>query len=160
MTSFTRRAALLAAGLVLSTGCGTPPAPTPPDTKPEKPAHSHPTTGPVRGGAIGEWGEEDYHLEVVPDRAAGTITAYVLDGTVTKVTAVSAKTLTLSLTATPPVTIPLEPKPQDGDEAGRSSRFVGTHDALKKPDLFSGSVSGEVDGKKYTGEFREKPAKK
>lgn len=152
------RTLLLATGLALLTGCGPVGTPTSPP-KDEPPAHNHPTTGPA-GGAIIEWGEEEYHLEFLADHATGEATVYVLDETAKKVTTVTAKTLTLSLTATPPVTITLDAKPQDGDAAGTSSRFVGKNDALKKEGLFSGSVSGEVDGKNYTGEFKEKARKK
>ena len=33
-------------------------------------------TGPHKG-PVAEWGEEEYHVEVVPDAQAGTVTAYV-----------------------------------------------------------------------------------
>lgn len=152
------RLLLLAAVAALAVGCGPTTTPTStPATEPK--AHDHPTTGPS-GGAIVEWGEEEYHLEFLADHATGEATVYVLDQTAKKVTAVPAKTLTLSVTATPPVTVTLDAKPQDGDAAGSSSRFVGKSDALKKDGLFSGSISGEVGGKKYTGEFKEKARKK
>lgn len=152
------RTLLLAAVAALAVGCGPTAAPTStPATEPR--AHDHPTVGPS-GGAVVEWGEEEYHLEFLADHATGEATVYVLDGTAKKVKAVSAKTLTLSVTATPPVTVRLDAKPQEGDADGSSSRFVGKSDGLKKNGLFSGSISGEVDGKKYTGDFKEKARKK
>lgn len=149
--------ALLFAALVA--GCGPTTSPTTSPAKMDPPAHEHPTVGPS-GGVVVEWGEEEYHLEFLADRTAGEATVYVLDGTAKKVTAVGAKSLTLSLEGTPPVTVTLEPKPQEGDPAGKSSRFVGKSDALKKEGLFSGSLSGEVGGKNYTGDFKEKARKK
>lgn len=157
MTTLSRLA--LPGLLALAAGCGAPAPPASSGGKPKPPAHEHPTVGPA-GGAIVEWGDDEYHLEFIADRAAGTAAVYVLDQTAKQVTAVSAKSLTLSLDASPPVVVPLTPKPQDGDPTGRSSRFVGTHDALKKDGQFTGSVSGEVDGKKYTGDFKERPTGK
>jgi hypothetical protein len=145
--------------LAVAVGCGSPTAPTPAAKGKTPPAHDHPTVGPA-GGAIVEWGEEDYHLEFIADRAAGEAVVYVLDKTAKAVTAIGSKTLTVSLEGTPPVTVTLEPKPQDGDPAGKSSRFVGKHDALKKDGTLTGSVSGEVDGKKYTGDFKFRSVEK
>jgi hypothetical protein len=157
-TRIYRPALLLAAGLALIVGCGPNTAPaSAPATEPK--AHDHPTVGPS-GGTIVEWGEEEYHLEFLADHATGEVTVYVLDETAKKVKAVTTKTLTLSVTATPPVTVTLDAKPQEGDATGSSSRFVGKSDALKKDGLFTGSISGEVDGKKYTEEFKEKARKK
>ena len=159
--AFPRRLAGLipAVAVALVAGCGPATTPTTAPPKDDPAAHSHPTVGPS-GGTIVEWGEEVYHLEFLADRTTGTATVYVLDGTAKKVKAIPSKSLTLSLPGTPPVAVTLDPKPQDGDAAGQSSRFVGKHDALKNEALVSGSISGEVGGEKYSGDFTEKPAKK
>ena len=47
--------------------------------------------------------------------------------------------------------------PQDGDPKGKASRFVATHDSLGKEQEFEGTVSGEIDGKPYAGDFKEEP---
>lgn len=139
------RSILLALPLAFLVGCGTTPT-TPPT---EKVAHNHPTLGP-HGGPLVEWGEEEFHLEVVIDRPTGTATVYVLDEEAKTEMPVTAKTLTMSVNGEPPTVVTLNPVPNS------SSRFTGTHDLFKKDDKRAGSVSGEHNGKKYSGNFREK----
>ena len=54
--------------------------------------------------------------------------------------------------------------PLETEKDGKSSRFVGTHDALGIIREFSGTITGEVKGTPYTGDFKEEahtePAKK
>ena len=56
--------------------------------------------------------------------------------------------------------------PQHGDPAGKSSRLVATHDHRGTEQEFEGTVSGEIGGKPYLGEFEveahtePKPGKK
>ena len=45
--------------------------------------------------------------------------------------------------------------PMDGEPKGRSSRYVGTHDNLGKVQEFEGTLTGLVDGKPYSGDFKE-----
>lgn len=139
------RSVLLSLALALLVGCGST-TPTPPT---EKAAHNHPSRGP-HGGPLVEWGEEEFHLEVVIDRPTGTATVYVLDDEAKAEVAVTAKVLTLSLTGEPPTVVTLNAVPNS------SSKFVGTHELFKKDDKLAGSVSGEHGGKKYSGKFREK----
>lgn len=160
MTRFNCRSAMLTLGLAALVGCGAV-STTQPATKPDDtPAHAHPSAGP-HGGPLVEWGEEELHLEVVIDRPAGTASVYVLGEDAKTLVPVATKTLTLSLNGEPPtvVTLTADPQESDGKDKG-SSRFVGKHEAFKKDGLLSGSVSGEKDGKKYTGKFREKAPKK
>lgn len=152
--------------LVLSAfvvGCGptTSTTPTTPAKSNDPPSHNHPTTGP-HGGPIVEWSAEDeLHLEVVIDHKTGAVTVYVLDEQVKDSVAITTKTLTLSIPGTPPITVSLTADPDEGDRVmkGVSSRFTGQDDALKSDQLFSGSVSGEKDGRGYTGKFKEKKPK-
>lgn len=119
-------------------------------------AHVGPHKGP-----IAEWGDEEYHLEVVADVKTGEVTVYVygnhdeLDKGTTK--AIDAKTLTLSLKTTDPATtVKLEAKPAKGDPEGKSSVFVAKSDAFKTDKKLAGSVSGKVGNKPYTGDFKQK----
>lgn len=160
MTTITRSLALLP--FLLLAGCGPTPTSPPalPSGKGEEPAHTHPSAGP-HGGPLVEWGEDDLHLEVMIDRPTATATVYVLGEDAKTAVPVSAKTLTLTVNGEPPTVITLTATPQDGDTAEKgSSRFVGKHDALKKEERLSGSVSGQVGENKYTGKFREKAPKK
>jgi hypothetical protein len=55
--------------------------------------------------------------------------------------------------------VDLKAVPQDGDPAGKSSRFVGKHDSFGKEQEFEGTMSGVVDGKPYAGDFKEEEHK-
>lgn len=47
--------------------------------------------------------------------------------------------------------------PLDGEAEGTASRFVGNHEKLGVVQEFAGSISGEVEGTPYVGEFQEEP---
>jgi hypothetical protein len=149
---------VLVAVLALA-GCGGPPPAAPPKAGPPKAApdgrkHDHGAEGP-HGGAIAEWGEEEYHPEFTVDHATQEATVYVLDGSAKKAAPIDAKELTLTLKLSPPVTVALAAKPQEGDPAGKSSRFVGRHQEFGKDQEFAGTISGQVGGKPYSGDFKE-----
>lgn len=120
--------------------------------------HAH-AIGPHKGQVV-EWGEEDYHVEFVPDAKTGTVTVYVYgsheDLDAAKVTAIDSKSLVLTLKTSPTTTIKLEPKPAKGDPAGKSSVFVGKHDVLTKDMNWEGTISGKVGTKPYSGDFKPK----
>jgi hypothetical protein len=156
MRKFTLLLAALAGPLVV--GCGAPPAPS--GTAPTPPKHQHPTKGP-HGGPLVEWGDEDYHLEVVADKAAGEVTVYVfgdhdaLPGW--QAAAIDAKTLTLTVKSAEPVaTVTLEAKPAKDDPAGKASVFAGKHDAFKADKKLAGTLSGKSGDKPYSGDFKQK----
>src|SRR4051794_36238606 len=69
----------------------------------------HPDKGP-HGGAVIEWGDEEYHLEFTVDRKTRQATVYVLDGNIRKAKPIAAKQLTLTLTQ-PVLTVMLEASP-------------------------------------------------
>jgi hypothetical protein len=118
--------------------------------------HEHPEFGP-RGGALAEWGDEEYHAELVVDRAQGQATVYLLDGLAKKDVPTEALTVDLTITSlTPPVSLTLKADPQKKDPEGKSSRFVGTHDKLKGSGKLKGEITGKMKGTPYTGTFEEK----
>lgn len=152
-------AALLGTALTVAAGCGdggsqAKDAKTPASDKGK--VHEHPHEGPHKG-ALAEWGEEEYHIEFTVDHKTKEATVYVLDGSAKKAKPIDAKTLTLTLKLQPPVTVSLAAQAQDGDPAGQASRFVGKHDALGKVMEFTGTISGSVGGKPYSGDFKEEP---
>ena len=57
----------------------------------------------------------------------------------------------------PQFQLELLPKPLEGEDEGLSSCFSGTHENLGKVQEFAGTISGEVDGKPYAGDFKEEP---
>jgi hypothetical protein len=116
--------------------------------------------GPHKG-PVAEWGEEEFHLEVVADRKTGDVTVYVYgdhkDLHKGKAAAIDSKTLTLSLKTTDPTTtIKLEPKPAKDDPSGRSSVFVGKSDAFKTEKKLVGTIGGKIGSKPYSGDFKQK----
>ena len=116
--------------------------------------------GPNKG-PVAEWGEEEYHLEILPDAKTGAVTVYVYgnhdDLHKGKKKAIDAKGLTLVLKSTDPnTTVKLEPAPEKDDPKGASTKFTGKSDAFKKEMKISGTVSGKVGTKPYSGDFKQK----
>jgi hypothetical protein len=115
--------------------------------------------GPHKGIVV-EWGEEEYHPELVMDRKEGAVTAYIYgnhkDLHKAKKKAIDSKTLVLTLKTDPPTTIKLEPAPEKDDPKGLSTKFLGKHDVLKKEKKWSGTLSGKVGTKPYSGDFKQK----
>ena len=107
-----------------------------------------------------EWGDEEYHPEIVVDKEKGTVTVYVYGGEddlkKAKFKPIDAKTLTLSLKTDPATTIKLEAAPEKDDPKGSSSKFTGKSDALKKDMKWEGTLSGKVGTKPYSGDFKQK----
>lgn len=142
--------AALAVGL--AAGC-TKPAES--KTKPA-PAAAHPEEGP-HGGALAEWGDDEaYHAEFTVDHKTKQATVYILGGDAKTAKPIATKELTLTLKQTPPVAVKLTASPQSGDPEGKSSRFVGTHDAFGVEKEFEGSIVATVDGAQRAGDFKEK----
>src|SRR5712691_5214966 len=134
---------VLAAGVLFAVGCHTSSDTKEKDSKPAV-THDHPTGGPHKGVLV-EWGEEDYHVEFTVDRKTQETAVYILGPDAKTYKPIKTKEITLTLKATPPVTIKLAASPQTDDPPGTSSRFVGRHEILGKEQLFSGEISGEVD---------------
>ncbi len=122
--------------------------------------------GGVRGQEVGphkmpvaEWGDEEYHVEVIPDAKAGTVTLVVYgnhdDLHKAKRKAIDAKSLSVAFKS-PALTVKAAPSPDKGDPAGKSSRFVGKADGLEKLIKIEGTVSGKVGSKVYSGDFKQK----
>ena len=148
---------LLGLALVLA-GCDskkTEVVPKPADkTGVKKDDHEH-GAGP-HDGTIIELGK--YHGEFVVDHKKKEATVYILDGDVKNPEPITAKKLSLSIKK-PQFQIELKALPLDTDPKDKCSRFVGTHEAFGKEQEFEGTVSGEIDGKPYLGDFKEKPHK-
>jgi hypothetical protein len=126
-------------------------------TKPH--VHDHPDEGP-HGGALAEWGNEEYHAEFTVDHKTKQATVYILDGTAKKAPDIDPAKITevkLSITnVTPPFTLTLKHDPKKSDTKGIA--FVGTHDALGKEMEFKGNISGKIGDKpQYNGDFKEEP---
>lgn len=125
-----------------------------PQAKQDADHHDH-GAGP-HGGAVAEWGDGNYHVEFTVDHGKKEATVYVQGSDGKSAAPVKAAKLLLSINE-PAFQVDLAAQPLDGEAAGSSSRFVGQHDSLGTVREFAGTISGEVDGKPFAGDFEEKP---
>ncbi len=158
MKTFSRIGVVLILGLAIITGCNKKEAghtkgesPAPPANKSDD--HDH-VTGP-HDGPLAEWGGGEYHAEFTVNHEAQEATVYILGADAKKPVAIAAATIRLSIN-NPRFQVELKAAPQDGDPAGKSSRFVGKHEHFGKEQMFEGTISGTMNGKPYAGEFKEK----
>lgn len=152
----------LVAVLTLVAGCSDK-AQTPADQMPSTPAarsntgeegHSH-GEGP-NGGAVADWGGGKYHVEFTVNHDTLEATVFVLDNNAASPAPVKAESLLLTITD-PAFQVELTPSPMEGEAEGTSSRFVGKHENLGIVQEFAGTISGEVQGTPYAGDFQEEP---
>ena len=166
MTRFSLHVSLLLT-LSFALGCGDQPAnkpapaPVAPVTKEE---HGHKEHGHKHGGhgagphegTLADWGGGKFHVEFCVDHSKQEATIYVLGDDEKTATPIKTSTILLSITE-PKVQLELTASPLDGEAEGTASRFVGKHESLGKVQEFAGSISGEVDGTPYVGDFKEEP---
>ena len=119
--------------------------------------HGHPSEGPHHGDLV-ELGNEEYHAEVVHNDDAGTLEIYILDGAATKQVAIDATELTINVSHDgKPEQFVLAAKPDKGDEAGKSSRFVSDEKELAEhldEEGTSPRMVVKINGKSYRGEIK------
>lgn len=156
----------LAALSALLTGCNqSAPPPSAPASSPKPKVESAARTEPhgahgagPHDGAVADWGGGKYHVEFTVDHDKQEATIYVLGSDEKTPAPVKAADGKLMLTiADPAMEVELDAVPQDGDPDGTSSRFVGKHENLGHVQEFAGTISGEVEGTPYTGDFKEEP---
>lgn len=105
-------------------------------------------------GAVADWGGGKFHVEFTVDHDKKEATVFVLGGD--EKTPAPIKSDKISLTIKDPkFQVELVAKPLDGEKDGLASRFIGNHDSLGKVQEFAGTISGEVDGTPYAGDFAE-----
>ena len=155
---------VLVAGTAFVVGC---PAPAPPAPKPappvtqqsaaskEAPKHAAHGTGPHEG-AVADWGGGKYHVEFTVDHDKQEVTVYILGDDEKTATPIKAGTILLSIND-PKFQLELAAAPLEGEAEGTASRFVGKHENIGIVREFAGSISGEVDGTPYVGDFKEEP---
>ena len=152
--------------LALSVGCGTKDnakdGKAGKEAKNGKDDHGH-GAGP-HGGAVADWGGGKFHVEFTVDHDKKQATVYVLGSDEKTPAPIKAKDGQLLLNIEglkdkDKYQVTLKAAPQKGDPEGKASAFVGTHDKLGTVQEFAGTISGEVDGTPYAGEFKEEPAK-
>ncbi len=114
--------------------------------------HSH-GEGP-HGGVIADWGGGKFHVEFTVDHDQKQSIVYILGEDEKTSVPIDATEMTLAI-KDPPTQVTLIASPQEGDPAGKSSRFVGKHDNLGIVREFEGAISGLVGGVPYSGNFKE-----
>lgn len=140
---------------LLLAGCGSQPAANPsPATKAEAPKAEHDHGAGPHGGTIAEWGGGAYHIEFTVDHDKKESVVYVLGGDGKTPAPIKAEKVLLTISE-PSFQVDLIAQPLDGEKEGAASRFVGKHDSLGKVQEFAGSVTAEVDGTPYAGDFQE-----
>jgi hypothetical protein len=146
-----RRILLLAAAilpLALATGCAKAP---PADSGPPQKHHHH----PPHGGTPVVLGDEDYHLELLLDQAAGKLQAYVFDGELENFMRSSAPSIVITATvngASRELVLSAVPNPETGETVGDTSLFEGQADWLKTDPQFDGVLKSiTIRGETYSG---------
>lgn len=143
-----------------------PPVATPSGTSstPES-EHGHPHEGGAahgghgagpHDGTLADWGGGKYHVEFTVDHDKKEATVYVLGSDEKSPEPITAASILLTIKK-PQLQIDMLPVPLDGESGGKSSRFVGTHDGLATVMEYEGTMSAEVDGTPYAGNFKEEP---
>lgn len=126
----------------------------PPATVESGHEHAHASVGP-HGGSLIELGEEEYHAELVHNEQAGTVTIYLLDSAAKANVPIDAADVTINLKHDGRgEQFKLTSSPDQGDPAGKSSRFASS-DAELAADLDHEDAAPQlvitINGKQYRG---------
>lgn len=114
--------------------------------------HHH---NPMFGGVLIELGDHAHNLELVHDKEAGTLDAYILGGHASKVVKISQESILIHLDLPSGETEIIELK-AIADEitketVGDTSHFAATHNSLKTAGSLKGKVQKiEAQGATYT----------
>jgi hypothetical protein len=143
-----RRLLAVAAAAFLATGCSKSHDHAL-DKKSSGAAHVH--VAP-HGGTLVEIGDHAYNLELLRDKAAGKLTAWVLDGHAENF--VRLKAASFQLIAMPggkftPLAMQAVANPATGETVGDTSQFEVQADWLKTAGAFSGIFTLEIKGTKF-----------
>ncbi len=104
------------------------------------------------GGTLVELGDHAYNIELVRDRTAGKLTAWILDGHAEQF--IRLKSPTLELIAMPGgdftrLTLQAVANPATGETIGDTSQFEVQADWLKEAGEFAGIFTVEIKGTKF-----------
>ena len=116
--------------------------------------HGHGHGAGPHDGTLADWGGGKYHVEFTVDHDKQQATVYILGDDEKTPTPIPAEEIQLSI-AEPAMQVTMKASPQEGDAAGSSSRFVGTHESLGVVQEYAGTITGVIDGTPYSGDFKE-----
>jgi len=152
-------AAILGIGLVWTTGCDKPAPPTKVESKPHEGEHDHAHGPGPHKGVIFDFGGGKWHGEFKPDHAKKEATVWILGLDEKTPAPIKAEKLRLVVSNTnPQIEIDLLPVEKSAD--GSAYTFTGKHDGFGTEMEYKGTVSFQVAGKPYNGDFEEVPEKK
>jgi len=162
-------AVLILTAALHATGCLPAQAPSqapakPAATKASDHGHSHDDgdhhahgAGP-HDGTLADWGGGKYHVEFTVNHGAKEAVIYVLGSDEKTPAPVKTADGKLLLTIREPAfQVELAARPLAGEGEGTSSCFGGTHESLGIVREFAGTISAEVDGTPFAGDFAERP---
>ncbi len=115
-------------------------------------AHGH-GAGP-HDGTLADWGGGKYHVEFTVNHDKQAATVYVLGSDEKSPSPIKIEKILLSI-GSPELQADLLPVPLEGETDGLSSRFVGKHEKLGIVQEYAGTMTAEIEGTPYTGEFKE-----
>jgi len=148
----------MSAALLAAIGCGKeatkPPQASNNASAPAAKGDEHSHGDAPHGGTIADWGGGAYHVEFTVDHDAKSTAVYILGDDAVTAAPVKAEKLLLTINE-PAFQVELTPDPQTGETGDAASRFVGQHENLGIVREFAGTISGEVDGTPYAGDFKE-----
>ena len=107
-------------------------------------------------GVVADWGGGKFHVEFTVDHGKKEAMVYILGDDEKTPAPIDATEITLAI-KDPAFQASLKASPQNGDPAGKASRFVGNHDNFGIVKEYEGSISGTVSGTPYSGNFKELP---
>lgn len=149
---FTGLTAMISGMVVILAGCGPDQQREQASARKEIPKHEH---VPPHGGTAVELGEEEFHLELVLDRASGRLTAYILDSHLENFVRIQASTFEIEAkiaASARPLIFQAVADQSTGEKVGDTSMFEVTADWLKSVESFDGKLNGlEIKGKRYSG---------
>jgi hypothetical protein len=105
--------------------------------------HGHAHQAP-HGGTLIELGDHQFNLELLHDRGAGTLTAFVLDGHAEHAVRVPANEIRLLLDRegrTEPLSLAAVANPLSGETVGDTSEFRAEAEWLKEATMVSGHIA-------------------
>jgi hypothetical protein len=142
--------------VVLVGGCGPAGSSRGPDKSAKKGGEEHEHGPGPHGGTIFDFGK--WHCEFNVDHKTQEVTIYVCSVSGNQPVAIQVEKPLLSI-KNPQFQVELKAVPQEGDPAGKSSRFVAKHENFGMEQEFEGTMSGVVEGKPYAGDFKEEEHK-
>lgn len=118
-------------------------------------SHDHDHGAGPHGGTLADWGGGKYHVEFTVDHEKQEATVYVLGSDEKSPAPIKAEKISLTI-GDPELQTDLLPAPLDGETDGLASRFVGKHEKLAVVQEYAGTLTAEIEGTPFTGDFKEK----